>query len=72
MPAMTGDVLLDTYNTLLAQRLELLQSGPQVSYNVHGHQFSKTQYMEYLDRSIRNVQRAMAQVSPVEEVGLVG
>jgi hypothetical protein len=68
--ALTGDVLIDTLNTLLAQRLELLRSGPQISYNVHGHALRKEEYMRYLDDAILNVRKELAQRDVVEIISV--
>jgi hypothetical protein len=58
----------ETLTNLCALRKELSLS-PKPSYNVHGHQFSWTEYMRYLGDEIDRIRKELAQVVPVEEVG---
>lgn len=69
MPALTGDLLLDTINSLIVERLRVSREGPRVSYSLHGHKVDWNQYLKYLDDRIMALRREMAMVSPVEEVG---
>jgi hypothetical protein len=71
LPELTGDALLDTYNTLLTQRLQMLRDKPQVSYNLHGHRVSLQEYMEYLNKAIMDTKKELAQRDAVEEIGVV-
>lgn len=69
LPALTGDYLVDTLNSLLAERLEISRSGPRPSYNLHSHAVSWNEYVLYLDRRIRELRKEIAQTNPVEEMG---
>jgi hypothetical protein len=67
-PRPCGDWLEDTLAYLLWQRLSMLMSGPMVSYDVHGHKFSRMEYMQHLDNSIMALRRELAQQDIVEFV----
>ena len=69
MPALTGDVLVDTLNALLAERLAVARDGPKVSYSLHGHTVSWTAYLDSLDKRILALRREIAQTEPWEEIG---
>jgi hypothetical protein len=47
MPALTGDTLVDTLNSLMIERLNVSRDGPKPSYMLHGHRVDWTQYLEY-------------------------
>lgn len=69
-PVLTGDILTDTLNALLATRLAVLLAGPRVSYVQHGHAVHWTEYQEYLDRAVLSIRKEIAQANPFEEIGL--
>jgi len=70
LPALTGDYLIDTINSLLCERLRLARNGPHPSYSVHGHKFSWTEYLKYLDSRIEALRKELAQTLPWEEIGV--
>jgi hypothetical protein len=69
LPALTGDTLVDTLNSLIAQRLQIARAGPKPSYSLHGHKVDWTQYLEYLDKRILALRQEINQTDPWEEVG---
>ena len=70
LPALTGDYLIDTINSLLCERLRLARNGPHPSYSVHGHNFAWTAYLTYLDKRIEALRKELAQTLPWEEIGV--
>jgi hypothetical protein len=69
MPALTGDPMIDTYNSLLVERLRLSRNGPHVHYSVHDHTYFWGEMLDSLDRRIEVLRKEIAQSYPVEEIG---
>lgn len=69
MPELTGDLLLDTINSLIVERLRVSRAGPKVSYSIHGQSVKWGEYLKYLDDRIMALRRELAMSQPVEEVG---
>jgi hypothetical protein len=70
LPALTGDVWQDTFNSLIWQRLQVIRLGPKVSYEIHGHKVLWNEWLRDLDGRIAAIMKQMAQVSPLESVGI--
>ena len=68
LPPITGDYLLDTYNSLVVERLRLARNGPKPSYSVHGHLIHWNEYLAGIDKRIMNLRVEMAQIAPWEIV----
>lgn len=71
-PTLTGDPLIDSYNTLLSLRLYVLSQGPSPDYVVHGHALKMVDYMKYLDQSIMQLLKEIGQRDCFEQVSLGG
>jgi hypothetical protein len=69
MPALTGDDLVDTYNSLMVERLRVARAGPKVTYRLHGHEVLWTAYLGSLDKRIMALRREIAAAMPIEELG---
>ena len=68
-PPLTNNPLVDTYNSLMVERLRVARAGPRVSYNVHNHKYDWNQYMEILDKRILALRVQIAQSQPWEAIG---
>ena len=68
LPTLTGDYLVDTFNSLIVERLRVSRQGPWVSYSVHGHALKKSEYLIDLDKRIALLRKEIAQSIPVEEI----
>lgn len=68
MPALTGDNLLDTLNSLIVERLRVARAGPKPSYTIAGQRVDWNQYLKYLDERIMALRKEIAMSSPVEEI----
>ncbi len=66
MPALTGDNLVDTYNSLVVERLRVARDGPKVTYLVDSQRVDWNQYMEVLEKRILAIRKEIAQSQPVE------
>ena len=69
-PPLTGDVMQDTLNSLLALRLGVVRAGPTVTFNVHGHFYDFNGYLAVLDQQIMQVRQELAMSEPVEIIGV--
>ncbi len=67
-PVLTGNILVDTLNSLRTQRLAVLQAGPKPSYSVDGHSVKWEEYLEYLDEAIWQVYQEISQQNPFEVI----
>jgi len=63
-----NDDLQSTIEALVAQRLAIIQAGPRPTYQLHGQNVSWTDYLRYLDESITNVRKQLAELAPFEIV----
>ena len=57
-----------TLDALVAQRLAVIQAGPAVSYEVHGHKFNWIEWMTMIGEQINVVRQHIAQEAPFEVV----
>lgn len=71
LPVLTGDNLVDTFNSLIVERLRVSRAGPKISYQVHGHRVDWNQYLKYLDERILQLRKEIAAATPVEEIGMI-
>jgi hypothetical protein len=63
------DDLNQTLENLVAVRLEISRN-PKPSYTVGPHTFEWTEYMKWLGDEIGRVRKELAQMDPVEEIGV--
>ena len=70
LPDLTGNPVLDTYNSLLVERLRVSRAGPLVTYNVDSQSVSWGQYLKYLDERILAIRIELSQV-PFETVSVI-
>jgi hypothetical protein len=71
MPDLTGDVLQDTLNALMVERLNVARSGPKVTYNVDSQRVDWNTYMKMLDERITAVRLQISQSGPWEIISEV-
>ncbi len=67
-PTLTGNILVDTLNSLRTQRLAVLQAGASPSYRVDNHEVDWVGYLKYLDEAIWQVYKELAQQNPFEVI----
>lgn len=70
LPDLTGDTLVDTLNSLLIERLQIIRAGPKPTYSLHGHLVKWDEYLSNLDQRILAIRREIAASSPVEVIGV--
>lgn len=70
LPALTGDNLVDTFNSLIVERLRVSRAGSRPNYSLHGHRVDFASYLKYLDDRIMALRREIAAANPWEEIGV--
>lgn len=64
------DDLTAARDAAIAMRLTLLSGNPKPSYNVHGHAISWAEYLRTLNETIDSINKQLAQMDPMEEIGM--
>lgn len=70
LPVLTGDPLVDTLNSLIAERLMLIRTGSSPNYSVDMHRVDWGTYMKELSQRIDMMYKELAQQRPWELISV--